>query len=218
MKSYGQSEWELLSVVNNSQRGSQERMIEKLRYIVDCKLQVEAERDRARVEKREAEGERDRARVEAEDERDRVRVEKREAEGERDRARVEAEDERDRARVEKREAEDERDRARVEKREAEGERDRARVEMQQAQVRANELQRRLDEVGRKEHERLVVQDQAIAAEQRGPSWEVREDELEVTDERLGIGGWAEVRVANLKVAAKCLHDQLIYDYHRRLFR
>ena len=299
MESSGQFEWELLSVVNNSQRGSQERMIEKLPYTVDCKLQVEAERDRARVEKREAEGERDRARVEAEDERDRARVEKREAEGERDRARVEkreaegerdrarveAEDERDRARVEKREAEGERDRARVEKREAEGERDRARVEkweaegerdrarveaederdrarvekweaegerdrarvekreaegerdrarvekweaegerdrarveMQQAQVRANELQRRLDEVGRREHERLVVQNQAIAAEQRGPSWEVREDELEVTDERLGIGGWAEVRVANLKVAAKCLHDQLIYDYHRRLFR
>ena len=143
-------------------------MIKKLHYIVDCKLQVEAERDRARVEKREAEGERDRARVE--------------------------------------------------KREAEDERDRARVEMQQAQVRANELQRRLDEVRRREHERLVVQDQAIAAEQRGPSWEVKEDELEVTDERLGIGGWAEVRVANLKVAAKCLHDQLIYDYHRRLFR
>ena len=302
MESSGQSEWELLSVVNNSQRGSQERMIEKLRYTVDCKLQVEAERDRARVEKweaegerdrvrvekreaegerdrarvekweaegerdrarvgkREAEGERDRAKVEAEDERDRARVEKWEAEGERDRARVgkweaegerdrarvekweaegerdrakvEAEDERDRARVEKweaegerdrvrvekREAEGERDRARVEKLEAEGERDRARVEMQQAQTRANELQRRLDEVGRREHERLVVQNQAIAAEQRGPSWGVREDELEVTDERLGIGGWAEVRVANLKVAAKCLHDQLIYDYHRRLFR
>ena len=105
MESSGQSEWELLSVVNNSQRGSQERMIKKLRYIVDCKLQVEAERDRARVEKQEAE--------------------------------------------------DERDRARVEKWEAEGERDRARVEMQQAQVRANELQRRLDEVGRREHDRLV---------------------------------------------------------------
>ena len=280
VESSGQSEWELLSVVNNSQRGSQERMIEKLRYTVDCKLQVEAERDRARVEKQEAEGERDRVRVEkqeAEGERDRVRVEKQEAEDERDRARVEkleAEDERDRARVEKLEAEGERDGARVEKQEADGERDRARVEkheaegerdrarvekleaegerdrvrvekleaegerdraraekweaederdrarveMQQAQVRANELQRRLDEVGRREHERLVVQDQAIAAEQRGPSWEVREDELEVTDERLGIGGWAEVRVANLKVAAKCLHDQLIYDFHRCLFR
>ena len=27
-----------------------------------------------------------------------------------------------------------------------------------------------------------------------------------------------MKVAKLKVAAKCLHNQLIYDYHRRLFR
>ena len=156
--------------------------------------QVEGERDRARMEKREVEVERDRMRVEAEGERDRVRVEKR------------------------REVEGDRDRARMEKREAEGERDRARIELQQSQRRANELQRRLNEMERKKHERKVVQDQAIAAEQRGPSWEVKEDELEVTDQRLGIGGWAEVRVAKLKVAAKVLHEQLIYDYHRRLFR
>ena len=130
----------------------------------------------------------------------------------------EAERERDRAIVEKREMEGERDRMRVEKQGVEGWRDRARIELQQAQRRANELQRRLNEMERKEHGSMVVQDQAIAAEQRGPSWEVKEDELEVTDKRLGIGGWAEVRVAKLKVAAKVLHEQLIYDYHRRLFR
>ena len=65
---------------------------------------------------------------------------------------------------------------------------------------------------------MVVQEQAIAAEQQGPSWEVKEDELEVTDEELGCGGWAKVKVAKLKVAAKVLHDQLIYDYHHQLFR
>ena len=245
VESRGQSEWELLSIVDNSQHGSLERMIEKLRYTVDCKLpaveearrggeerdrarvekwEAEGERDRARVEKQEAEGERDRARVEkreAEGERDRARVEKWEAEGERDRARVEkreAEGQRDRARVEKREAEGERDRARVEKQEAEGERDRARVELQQALERADQLQRMMDELQGREHERSIVQEQAITAEQRGPSWEVKEDELEVTERTLGVGGWAEVKVAKLKVAAKCLHEQLIYDYHRRLFR
>ena len=237
VESSGQSQWELVSIVDNSQRGSQERMVEKMKYLVEIakkevnrdrvrvKIQAaEGERDRARVEKQEAEGERDRARVEkreAEGERDRARVEKQEAEGERDRARVEkreAEGERDRARVEKREAEGERDRARVEKREAEGERDKARVELQQAQERADQLQRMLDELQGREHERSIVQQQAIAAEQRGPSWEVKEDELEVTDEELGCGGWAKVKVAKLKVAAKCLHEQLIYDYHRRLFR
>ena len=203
--------------MENSQRGSLERMVEKLRYTVDRKLP-------AVEEARRGDGERDRARVEkweAEEERDRARVEKQEAERERDRARVEkqeAEGERDRARVEKREAEGERDRARVEKWEAEGERDRVRMELQQAQQRADQLQRMLDELQGREHERSIVQEQAIAAEQRGPSWEVKEDELEVTEERLGVGGWAEVKVAKLKVAAKCLHEQLIYDYHRRLFR
>ena len=64
----------------------------------------------------------------------------------------------------------------------------------------------------------VVQEQAITAKQRGPSWEVKEEELEVTDEHLGCGGWAKVKVANLKVAAKCLYNQLIYPYHRHLFR
>ena len=179
--------------MDNSQCGSLERMVEKMQHLVEIGKKREEERDRVRVEKQEAEGERDRA-----------RVEKREAEGERDRARVE-----------KREAEGERDRARVEKREAEGERDRARVELQRAHERADKLQQRLQ--GR-EHERAIVQEQAIAAEQRGPSWEVTEEDLISTEEVIGIGGWAEVKVAHLKVAAKYLHRQLVYDYHRQLFQ
>ena len=58
---------------------------------------------------------------------------------------------------------------------------------------------------RKEHERVVVQEQAIAAEQRGPLWEVKSEDLQSTEEVIGIGGWAEVRVAHLKCAAKYLH-------------
>ena len=280
MESSGEAQWELLSVVDNTQRGSQQRMIEKVKFLAQCleqskeeremtgmkRRQLEGERDRAREEKRELEGERDRAREEKrelEGERDRAREEKREMEGGRDRAREEKrelegerdrakeekrelereryrareekrelegerdrareekrelERERDRAREEKRELEGERERAREEKRELEGERERERVELQQSRARANELQRRLEEVERREHEKSVVQEQAIAAEQRGPSWEVMEEELEETDETLGIGGWAVVKVAKLKVAAKCLHSQLVYDYHRRQFR
>ena len=68
----GQSEWKFLSVIDNSQRGSLERRVEKLQYTVSFKLsaieevvrQVDGERDRARMEKREAEDERDRVRVE----------------------------------------------------------------------------------------------------------------------------------------------------------
>ena len=40
MESSGSSEWELLSIVNNKQRGSQERMIEKLHYLVEHKQQL----------------------------------------------------------------------------------------------------------------------------------------------------------------------------------
>ena len=133
--------------------------------------------------------------------------------------------ERDRAREEKREMERERDRAREEMREMERERERervekerVRVELRQAQSRANQLQERLDEVERRDYEKVVVQEQAIAAEERGPSWEVKEEELEETEHILGTGGWAVVKVAKLKVAAKCLHSQLVYDYHRRLFQ
>ena len=39
MESSGSSEWELLSIVDNKQRGSQERMIEKLHYTVERKQQ-----------------------------------------------------------------------------------------------------------------------------------------------------------------------------------
>ena len=90
--------------------------------------------------------------------------------------------------------------------------------VRQAEARAAELQMRLDEVEGREQERVAIQHQAIAAEQRGPSWEVGEEDLWLTGEVIGIGGWAEVRVAHLKVAAKKLHSQLVYDYHRRLFQ
>ena len=40
VESSGSSEWELLSIVDNKQRGSQERMIEKLHYLVEHKQQL----------------------------------------------------------------------------------------------------------------------------------------------------------------------------------
>ena len=39
-ESPGSSAWELLSIVNNKHRGSQERTIEKLRYTVEHKQQL----------------------------------------------------------------------------------------------------------------------------------------------------------------------------------
>ena len=49
---------------------------------------------------------------------------------------------------------------------------------------------------------------------------VRREEVELTEEVLGRGGWAEVKVANfrgLQVAAKFLYRVILSDYNRRQF-
>ena len=194
VESSGESQWELLSLVDNTQRGSQQRMIEKLRHTVESyHQQSTGESEMSRMEREQLEREEGRA-----------REEKREIE---DRAKQ--------AEMRAREAEEERDR---ERQRSEEERERMKLELHQAQARAHELQQRLEEVERRERDKSIVREQAIAAEQRRPSWEVNEEELEVTDEELGCGGWAKVKVAKLKVAAKCLHNQLNYPYHHRLFQ
>ena len=51
-------------------------------------------------------------------------------------------------------------------------------------------------------------------------WVVSVDEVNVTQELIGKGGWAEVRVANfrgIKVAAKCLHEIILSDYNIAIF-
>ena len=110
-ESSGQMEWKLQSVVDNTQLGSLERVVEKMRHTTYHTLPV--------VEQ---------ARKKAEGERDRAMTGKQEAEGERDRVmagKQEAEEERDILRGEKQQVEEERDRAMAGKQQAEGERDRA---------------------------------------------------------------------------------------------
>ena len=54
-----------------------------------------------------------------------------------------------------------------------------------------------------------------------PSWVVDRQEVELTGEALGRGGWAVVKVAHFRsqrVAAKCLHGQIISPYNRRIFQ
>ena len=246
VQSSGESQWDLFSLVDNTQRGSQQRMIEKLRHMAESyykqstgenemtrmeRGRLEREIERAREEKREIE---DRARkaemrvceLEREGERERQRAREAERDREQERERVrEAEEERERERQRAREAERDRQRERQRVREAKEELDRERqrvreVERERDRERARfyELHQRLEGFERREHEKAFVQDQVVRAEQRGPSWEVKEEELEVTNEELGRGGWAVVKVAKVKVAAKCLHNDLVYEYHRRLFR
>ena len=91
--------------------------------------------------------------------------------------------------------------------------------VQHAETRINDLQRSMEDYDKREQERRDMLDQqAITQEQKGPSWGVTAEELQLTEESLGRGGWAEVKVAYLKVAAKCLHGQLDYEYHHNLFK
>ena len=51
-------------------------------------------------------------------------------------------------------------------------------------------------------------------------WVVNREEIQLTDQELGRGGWAVVRVAKfrgLRVAAKFLHNLIVSDYNQQLF-
>ena len=51
-------------------------------------------------------------------------------------------------------------------------------------------------------------------------WVVRREEIEMTEEVIGVGGWGEVRVAKFrgfKVAAKCLHEIILSPYNISVF-
>ena len=59
----------------------------------------------------------------------------------------------------------------------------------------------------------------LRAQAQETQWVVERGEIQLTEEEKGRGGWAVVRVANfrgLRVAAKCMHEQ-IRDYYRDLF-
>ena len=52
-------------------------------------------------------------------------------------------------------------------------------------------------------------------------WAVERREIQLTEEELGRGGWATVYVAvfrGTRVAAKCIHNQIISQYTVQLFR
>ena len=196
----GESEWELLSVTPCEERRERERLAAQLeeRENVLQHTEERAQLAEERVQRAEERVHLERERIQRVEE----RVQRAETRAQQAEERVQRAEER----AQQAEEREQRDR------EALGQR------VRQAEARASELQRRLDEVEGRERERVAVQQQAISAEQRGPSWEVGEGDIQLTGEVIGTGGWAEVRVAHLKVAAKKLHSQLVYDYHRRLFQ
>ena len=83
--------------------------------------------------------------------------------------------------------------------------------------------RQAEQTAREAQERARMTEQrAQRLEARGHDqfWVVDREEIQLTDQELGRGGWAVVRVAKfrgLRVAAKCLHTLIVSDYNRQLF-
>ena len=91
----------------------------------------------------------------------------------------------------------------------------ARRQTQQAEARAQDLEARLVmEQGMREREAIQR-----AGESDMP-WLVRRAEIHMTSEKLGGGGWGEVKVAEfrgVRVAAKVLFKQLQSPYYHNIF-
>ena len=66
----------------------------------------------------------------------------------------------------------------------------------------------------------VTLQQQVQQLQEQSHWVVRREEIEITEEVLGKGGWGEVKVAKfrgLRVAAKCLHEVILSPYNISVF-
>ena len=84
---------------------------------------------------------------------------------------------------------------------------------QHDQERAQELQQQTQELQQQVDEEARLREANF--------WVVQSDDVDLTDEEIGRGGWAVVRIAHfrgLRVAAKCLHEDLVYPYHRNIFQ
>ena len=90
--------------------------------------------------------------------------------------------------------------------------------MQVLQQRVQVAEQRAEEAERRAHG-----DQRRAREEPGegePSWLVHRDEINLTEEELGRGGWGVVKVATFRgahIAAKCLYGALNYGYWQNIF-
>ena len=105
---------------------------------------------------------------------------------------------------------------------------RVREESERANIADREANRRVTDVEQAaQHDReraQVLQQQVDELEARlraADFWVVQSDDVHLTHEEIGKGGWAVVKVAHfrgLRVAAKCLHEDLVYPYHHNIFQ
>ena len=94
----------------------------------------------------------------------------------------------------------------------------AREQVQFLQQRVQEAEQRAVEAERRARE---AQESGREEPEEGePSWLVHREEINLTEEELGRGGWGVVRVATFRgarIAAKCLYGALNYGYWQNVF-
>ena len=224
-------EWVLVSVGTKGQLGSPERLIEKLRKIGQHSTSTNTERATADIEGDRRVGD---TSPESRILRERITVLERRVQ-ESERRSEEAERRRQEAEGRVREAVRGRQEAEGRVREAEGRPQEAERGRREAEGRVRETERgrqeaergrqeamgrvREAERGRQEAEGRAQEAEARQEEEQS-FWVVRREEIQLTEEELGRGGWAVVKVATFRgtrVAAKCLHHLIISRHNRDLF-
>ena len=213
-------EWVLTDVADNTQLGTRERIRDKMEKLsqatltsavkvggaIDGGMAQESDRRVEEAERRAREAER--GRELAETSRQEERMEKEIAET----RKQEAEREKEIAETRQQEAEREKEIAETRRQEAERE---AIAREQELEDRAARAERRLSLIEQRSTER-EKQLQRLETQ-----WVVERREIQLTGPELGRGGWATVSVAKFRgarVAAKCVHDEIISHHNIQLFR
>ena len=210
-------EWVLFSVGTKEQLGSPERLREKLRKIGQHSTPTNVEKATADIEGDRRVGD---TSPESRILRERITVLERRVQ-ESERRSEEAERGRQEAVIGRQEADGRSQEAERMRQEAEGRSQEAERGRQEAERGRQEAERGRQEAERGKQEAEGRAQEAEARQEEEQSfWVVRREEIQLTEEELGRGGWAVVKVATFRgtrVAAKCLHHLIISRHNRDLF-
>ena len=97
----------------------------------------------------------------------------------------------------------------------------ATIHQLQSDIREKDLQiQQKNDVIQRHESTITQQRREITSYRDNPSWLIERDEITVTGEELGRGGWGEVKVGvfrGKRVAVKCLHQEIISAHYLQLF-
>ena len=97
----------------------------------------------------------------------------------------------------------------------------ATIRQLQSDIREKDLQiQQKNDVIQRHESTITQQRREITSYRDNPSWLIERDEITVTGEELGRGGWGEVKVGvfrGKRVAVKCLHQEIISPHYLQLF-